>query len=106
MEARPQGPCRCTVPGGRSPTVGELHAFGTAPEPQIETGRTSVLEHDLTVSLPGAATDRVPDLIAAMVYVDTAPGKLPLDPSQVGDKPMVWDEVSAEENFRVKLAAS
>ena len=46
-----------------------------------------------------AASDRVPELIAAMVYVDTAPGKPPLDADQEGDKPMVWDEVSAEENF-------
>jgi pimeloyl-ACP methyl ester carboxylesterase len=46
-----------------------------------------------------AASDRIPDRIAAMVYVDTAPGKPPLDADQEGDKPMVWDEVSAEENF-------
>jgi pimeloyl-ACP methyl ester carboxylesterase len=46
-----------------------------------------------------AASDRVPDRIAAMVYVDTAPGKPPLDPSQEGDKPMVWDEIKAEENL-------
>jgi pimeloyl-ACP methyl ester carboxylesterase len=46
-----------------------------------------------------AASDRIPERIAAMVYVDTAPGKPPLDASQEGDKPMVWDEVSAEENF-------
>jgi pimeloyl-ACP methyl ester carboxylesterase len=46
-----------------------------------------------------AASDRVPDRIAAMVYVDTAPGKPPLDPSHEGDKPMVWDEIVAEENL-------
>ena len=46
-----------------------------------------------------AASDRIPERIAAMVYVDTAPGKPPLDADQEGDKPMVWDEVSAEENF-------
>ena len=46
-----------------------------------------------------AASDRIPERIAAMVYVDTAPGKPPLDPESEGDKPMVWDEVSAEENF-------
>src|SRR6187200_2806758 len=37
-----------------------------------------------------AASDRVPDRIAAMVYVDTAPGKGALDPSLEGDKPLVW----------------
>jgi pimeloyl-ACP methyl ester carboxylesterase len=46
-----------------------------------------------------AASDRVPEKIAAMVYVDTAPGKPPLDADQVGDKPMVWDEIAAEENL-------
>jgi pimeloyl-ACP methyl ester carboxylesterase len=46
-----------------------------------------------------AASDRVPDRIAAMVYVDTAPGKPPLDADQEGDKPMVWDEIKEEENL-------
>ncbi len=46
-----------------------------------------------------AASDRIPERIAAMVYVDTAPGKPPLDPESESDKPMVWDEVAAEENF-------
>lgn len=46
-----------------------------------------------------AASDRVPERIAAMVYVDTAPGKPPLDPSQEGNKPMVWEEVAAKENL-------
>jgi pimeloyl-ACP methyl ester carboxylesterase len=46
-----------------------------------------------------AASDLVPDRIAAMVYVDTAPGKPPLDPSLEGDKPMVWEEVAEEENL-------
>src|SRR5512135_1272507 len=39
-----------------------------------------------------AASDRVPERIAAMVYVDTAPGKPPLDPGFAGvEKPLVWD---------------
>jgi pimeloyl-ACP methyl ester carboxylesterase len=47
-----------------------------------------------------AASDRVPELIAAMVYVDTAPGKGALDPGFTGhDKPMVWSEIEAEENL-------
>lgn len=46
-----------------------------------------------------AASDRVPDRIAAMVYVDTAPGKGALDPDFEGvDKPMVWSEIEEEEN--------
>jgi len=46
------------------------------------------------------ASDRVAELIAAMVYVDTAPGKPPLDPSfDAAEKPLDWEEVSAEENL-------
>jgi pimeloyl-ACP methyl ester carboxylesterase len=47
-----------------------------------------------------AASDRVPELIAAMVYVDTAPGKGALDPDFQGiEKPLDWQEVAAEENL-------
>ena len=47
-----------------------------------------------------AASDRVPDRIAGMVYVDTAPGKGVLDPEFAdGEKPMVWSEIEAEENL-------
>jgi pimeloyl-ACP methyl ester carboxylesterase len=47
-----------------------------------------------------AASDRVPERIAAMVYVDTAPGIAPLDPDFKGvEKPMVWEEIEAEENL-------
>jgi pimeloyl-ACP methyl ester carboxylesterase len=47
-----------------------------------------------------AASDRTPDRIAGMVYVDTAPGITPLDPDFEGvEKPMVWDEIEAEENL-------
>jgi pimeloyl-ACP methyl ester carboxylesterase len=47
-----------------------------------------------------AASDRMPERIAAMVYVDTAPGKGALDPgfSDV-DKPLDWASVEAEENL-------
>jgi pimeloyl-ACP methyl ester carboxylesterase len=46
------------------------------------------------------ASDRVPERIAAMVYVDTAPGIPPLDPDFDGvEKPMVWSEIEAEENL-------
>ncbi|HEX6867882.1 MAG TPA: alpha/beta fold hydrolase [Candidatus Limnocylindrales bacterium] len=47
-----------------------------------------------------AASDRIPDRIAAMVYVDTAPGKPPLDADFADvEKPLVWDDVAAEENL-------
>ena len=47
-----------------------------------------------------AASDRIPERIAAMVYVDTAPGKPPLDPSFEGvEKPLVWADIEAGENL-------
>ena len=47
-----------------------------------------------------AASDRMPDRIAAMVYVDTAPGIGPLDPDFTDvEKPMVWTEIEEEENL-------
>jgi len=50
---------------------------------------------------PGyAASDRVPDRIAAMVYVDSGAGIGALDPSFEGaEKPLVWEEIEAEENL-------
>ena len=47
-----------------------------------------------------AASDGVPERIAAMVYVDTAPGIAPLDPDFTGvDKPLVWEEIEKGENL-------
>jgi pimeloyl-ACP methyl ester carboxylesterase len=47
-----------------------------------------------------AASDRIPDRIAAMVYVDTAPGKPPLDPDFTEvEKPLAWEDIEAEENL-------
>jgi pimeloyl-ACP methyl ester carboxylesterase len=46
------------------------------------------------------ASDRVPERIAAMVYVDTAPGIPPLDPDfDAVEKPMSLDELREEENL-------
>jgi pimeloyl-ACP methyl ester carboxylesterase len=46
------------------------------------------------------ASDRVPEQIAAMVYVDSAPGKPPLDPDfDAVEKPLDWEELAAEENL-------
>src|SRR5215210_4688468 len=47
-----------------------------------------------------AASDRLAERIAAMVYVDTAPGIGPIDPEFEGvDKPMLWEEIESEENL-------
>ena len=64
-------------------------------------GRPAVLAvHSATGFSGYAASDQVPEKIAAMVYVDTAPGKPPLDPDFTDvEKPMVWEEIEAEENL-------
>ncbi len=47
-----------------------------------------------------AASDRVPERVAAMVYVDTAPGKGALDPDFADvEKPLVWADIESEENL-------
>jgi pimeloyl-ACP methyl ester carboxylesterase len=47
-----------------------------------------------------AASDITPDRIAHMVYVDTAPGKPPLDPDFTEmEKPLDWTSVAEEENL-------
>jgi len=47
-----------------------------------------------------AASDRLPERIAAMVYVDTAPGKGVLEPDFEGtEKPLDWAALEAEENL-------
>jgi pimeloyl-ACP methyl ester carboxylesterase len=64
-------------------------------------GRRVVLAVHSAAGFSGyAASDRIADRIAAMVYVDTAPGKGALDPGFEGvDKPMNWAEIEAEENL-------
>jgi pimeloyl-ACP methyl ester carboxylesterase len=64
-------------------------------------GRPAVLAvHSATGFSGYAASDQVPEKIAAMVYIDTAPGKPPLDPGFTDvEKPMVWEEIEAEENL-------
>jgi pimeloyl-ACP methyl ester carboxylesterase len=47
-----------------------------------------------------AASDRVPERIAAMVYVDTAPGKGAMDADFADtEKPLVWEDIESEENL-------
>ena len=50
---------------------------------------------------PGyAASDRVPDRIAAMVYVDTAPGVGAMDADfQDVERPLDWDALARDENL-------
>jgi pimeloyl-ACP methyl ester carboxylesterase len=70
-------------------------------EAVIAAGRPVVLAvHSATGFSGYAASDRIPERIAAMVYVDTAPGVGALDPEFADvEKPMDWASVSAEENL-------
>lgn len=71
-----------------------VDAINAASEPVV------LAVHSATGFSGYAASDRVPERIAAMVYVDTAPGIPPLDPGFEDDeKPMVWEEIEAEENL-------
>ena len=70
------------------------HAVREAPAPAV------LAVHSGTGFSGYAASDRVPEAIAAMVYVDSAPGIPPLDPAFEGpEKPLNWEELSAEENL-------
>ncbi|HJU57378.1 MAG TPA: alpha/beta hydrolase [Actinomycetota bacterium] len=64
-------------------------------------GRPVVLAvHSATGFSGYAASDRVPELIAAMVYVDTAPGKGAADADfEDAEKPMVFEDIEREENL-------
>jgi pimeloyl-ACP methyl ester carboxylesterase len=64
-------------------------------------GRPVVLAvHSATGFSGYIASDRIPEQIAAMVYVDSAPGIPPLDADFTdAEKPMVWEELAAEENL-------
>ena len=56
--------------------------------------------HSATGFTGYAASDRVPERIAAMVYVDSAPGIPPQHPGFTDpEKPLVWAELAAEENL-------
>ena len=70
-----------------------VRAVEAAPAPVV------LAVHSATGFSGYAASDRVPERIAAMVYVDTAPGKGALDPGLEGDKPMVWADIVEEENL-------
>jgi pimeloyl-ACP methyl ester carboxylesterase len=71
-----------------------VEAVEAAPAPAV------LAVHSATGFSGYAASDRVPERIAAMVYVDTAPGIGPVDPDfKDVEKPMVWKEIEDEENL-------
>src|SRR6187402_8731 len=71
-----------------------VRAIEAADEPVV------LAVHSATGFSGYAASDRVPERIAAMVYVDSAPGIPPLDPDFTDpEKPLNWAELTAEENL-------
>jgi pimeloyl-ACP methyl ester carboxylesterase len=64
-------------------------------------GRPVVLAvHSGTGFTGYAASDRLPEGIAAMVYVDSAPGKGAMDPDFAGvEMPLDWASIEKEENL-------
>lgn len=71
-----------------------VEAVEAAPAPAV------LAVHSATGFSGYSASDRVPERIAAMVYVDTAPGIGALDPDfKEVEKPMVWKEIEEEENL-------
>jgi pimeloyl-ACP methyl ester carboxylesterase len=64
-------------------------------------GRPAVLAVHSGAGAAGyAASDRIPEQIAAMVYVDSGPATAALDPSFEGvESPLDWEELAAEENL-------
>jgi pimeloyl-ACP methyl ester carboxylesterase len=71
-----------------------VDAVEAAPAPVV------LAVHSATGISGYAASDQVPERIAAMVYVDSAPGKSPQDPDFAdAEKPMVWKEIEEEENL-------
>ncbi len=71
-----------------------VEAVESAPAPVV------LAVHSATGFSGYAASDRIPERIAAMVYVDTAPGKGALDPDFADvEKPMVWKEIEEGEKL-------
>jgi pimeloyl-ACP methyl ester carboxylesterase len=95
-----------TLPGLESPSA-DRSAIGL--EDHVEAiveavkaaGSPVVLAVHSAAGFSGyAASDRVPEKIAAMVYVDTAPGKGAMDADFAeADKPLDWASIEEEENL-------
>ena len=95
-----------TLPGlesadaDRSVVHAEDHVGAIVDAVRAASGPVVLAVHSATGFTGYAASDRVPERIAAMVYVDTAPGKGALDPEFVdAEKPLVWEELVKEENL-------
>ncbi len=93
-------PGRETADADRSSITLSDHVDAICEAVEAAGGPVVLAVHSGTGFSGYATSDRVPERIAAMVYVDTAPGIPPLDPDFDGaEKPMSWEELSAEENL-------
>jgi pimeloyl-ACP methyl ester carboxylesterase len=95
-----------TLPGLESPDADRStitqseHVDAVVRAVEAAPARPVLVVHSASGFTGYVASDRIPDRLAAIVYVDTAPGKPPLDPEFEGDeKPLVWEEIEAEENL-------
>ena len=95
-----------TLPGlesadaDRSSITLSEHVDAIADAVKAASGPVVLAVHSGTGFSGYVASDRVPEQIAAMVYVDSAPGIPPLDAEFDGEeKPLSWDELAAEENL-------
>jgi len=89
-----------SVDADRSSVHAEDHVRAIVDAVRAADAPVVLAVHSATGFTGYAASDRVPDRIAAMVYVDTAPGKGALDPDFAGvEKPLDWDDLTKEENL-------
>ncbi|HWP62210.1 MAG TPA: alpha/beta fold hydrolase [Candidatus Binatia bacterium] len=95
-----------TLPGyesgqvDRSSITAEDHVAAIVDAVRAAPAPVVLVVHSASGFTGYAASDRVPDRIAAMVYVDTAPGIGPMDPSFTDpEKPLLWSEIEEEENL-------
>ena len=95
-----------TLPGLESPDADrsaitfEDHVDAICAAVEAAPAPVVLAVHSATGFSGYAASDRVPERIAAMVYVDTAPGIPPLNPDFDGvEMPLDWKEVEEEENL-------
>jgi pimeloyl-ACP methyl ester carboxylesterase len=95
-----------TLPGLESPEADRSaitlsdHVEAITDAVRAATAPVVLAVHSATGFSGYAASDRLPDRIAAMVYVDSAPGIGPQDPDFDGvEKPMVWKDIEEEENL-------
>jgi pimeloyl-ACP methyl ester carboxylesterase len=95
-----------TLPGLESPDadrsrIGLADHVDAICEAVSAAGRPAVLAvHSGTGGAGYAASDRIPEQVAAMVYVDSGAANDALDPGIESDeRPLDWKEIEAEENL-------